>query len=404
MSNSTVERGRGRVVLVTDGEQRAALATVRSLAAAGHTVIVVSSRARCISGASRSASRHFRVPSALADPCGFLDAVEEIVRGSSVDVVLPIAEQSLLPILGARHRFARALIPFVDLERFKNISNKAALLAAARSIGIAIPEQQILISRDQASAFNVDAVRFPVVLKPAHSVAESGGMRIKLGVSHAADAAEFARRVAAYPEAAYPLLVQRRIVGPGIGVFLLIWNGVTVAEHGHRRIREDPPSGGVSVYREAVIADPSLVEQSRALLDQFAWQGVAMVEYKVEAATGIPYLMEVNGRLWGSLQLALDAGVDFPALLVQCALENSPSKQLVRTRPGVRSRWEWGEFRHLLARLRRSPEALALPPGAPSRLRVMLDFFSWHRVDRLEVFRWNDPGPFMREALDQFLE
>ena len=45
-----------------------------------------------------------------------------------------------------------------------------------------------------------------------------------------------------------------------------------------------------------------------------------MVEYKRDSSTGQPYLMEVNGRFWGSLQLAIDSGVDFPRILVACAL------------------------------------------------------------------------------------
>ena len=48
------------------------------------------------------------------------------------------------------------------------------------------------------------------------------------------------------PEA-YPLLVQRRIVGPGRGVFILVWEGRVCAAFGHRRIREKPLTGGVIV-------------------------------------------------------------------------------------------------------------------------------------------------------------
>ena len=37
-----------------------------------------------------------------------------------------------------------------------------------------------------------------------------------------------------------------------------------------------------------------------------------MVEFRIEHGTGEAYLMEVNGRIWGSLQLAIDAGVNLP--------------------------------------------------------------------------------------------
>ena len=59
-----------------------------------------------------------------------------------------------------------------------------------------------------------------------------------------------------------------------------------------------------------------MIEASEKILGHVAWEGVAMVEFLV-ADDGTPYLMEVNTRFWGSLQLSIDAGVDFPYLLYQ---------------------------------------------------------------------------------------
>jgi predicted ATP-grasp superfamily ATP-dependent carboligase len=156
----------------------------------------------------------------------------------------------------------------------------------------------------------------------------------------------------------------------------------------------------VSVYRESIEPDPVLRERALALLDAFAWQGVAMVEFKVEGATGTPYLMEVNGRFWGSLQLAIDAGVDFPALLIEAAADR-PAPPLGEFRAGVRSRWWWGDVDHLIARMRRSRAALDLPGDAPGRWTAIRDFLHVRPgIDRNEVLRWNDPAPFLRESLD----
>ena len=46
------------------------------------------------------------------------------------------------------------------------------------------------------------------------------------------------------------------------------------------------------------------------LLDSIGYQGVAMVEFR-RGSDGQDYFLEINGRLWGSLPLALHAGVDF---------------------------------------------------------------------------------------------
>jgi biotin carboxylase len=42
------------------------------------------------------------------------------------------------------------------------------------------------------------------------------------------------------------------------------------------------------------------------------WQGVGMFEYRWDLTSGRFFLMEFNSRFWGSLHLAMFAGVDFP--------------------------------------------------------------------------------------------
>ena len=116
----------------------------------------------------------------------------------------------------------------------------------------------------------------------------------------------------------HPFLVQAYVSGKGQGLFALYDRGKPVAFFAHKRLREKPPSGGVSVLSESVKVPPNLYYMGRRILDPVQWHGVAMVEFKV-ADNGIPYLMEVNARFWGSLQLAIDAGIDFPWLLYPLA-------------------------------------------------------------------------------------
>lgn len=123
-----------------------------------------------------------------------------------------------------------------------------------------------------------------------------------------------------------------------------------------------------------------------------------MVEYKRDIVTGQPYLMEVNGRFWGSLQLAIDAGVDFPRLLVTAAL-GDPMEPVSVYRLGVRSRWWWGQVDHLVGRIRRP--TTPFPPGTLSAGRAFGDLLlgPFRRRDYEEVLWWNDPQPFVRETI-----
>ncbi len=387
-----------RRVLVTDGEQRAALAITRSLGRTGSEVWVGAASRWSLAGSSRYAAGRVTLPDPLAAPVQYTLAVEAAVRRLGCQLLLPVTEGSLLALLGARERFGECVLPFPDLMTFRAVNDKAAVLAAARKLGIAVPEQVELVA--PSTGIDTERLRFPVVVKPGRSVSEDrGGSRRKFAVHHAATPAELERVLTSLPPAAYPLLLQERIVGPGTGIFLLLWNGELVARFAHRRIREKPPSGGISTCCESVPADPELVSRSLALLQWFGWCGVAMVEYKRDSATGTPYLMEINGRFWGSLQLAVDAGVDFPALLAAVGSGERPAA-VTAYRIGVRSRWWWGEVDHLLARLRRSDAELSLPPDAPARAEVLRAILRpGSRTGRNEILRWEDPLPFVTESV-----
>lgn len=385
-------------VLVTDGQLRPSLAVVRSLGRAGHRVFVCSTRRRSLAGASRFAAGQTSVPDPLTAPDEYADAVVALTKRWGIDVLLPIAEESLLVLLPEAARMPGVRIPFAPPDVFRKVADKEYVTTIAAGIGIAVPEQVVI--RTPGEILSHPAARsmtFPVVVKPARSVAGTGSRRTKLGVVYADDARSLERILSALPDAAYPVLLQRRIEGPGTGVFLLVWNGRLVASFAHRRIREKPPSGGVSVCAESIVPDPSTLAQSLALLTALQWRGAAMVEFKQDRASGRHYLMEINGRFWGSLQLAVDAGVDFPALLVGAAM-GADAAPAAPYRVGVRCRWWWGEVDHLIARVRRPADAAAL--GSP--LCAVRDFLRPGAGVRNEVLRADDPWPFARETLEWF--
>jgi predicted ATP-grasp superfamily ATP-dependent carboligase len=382
-------------VVVTDGTERAALASVRSLGKSGFQVFVIASRAGSLAASSRFCTGSFIAPDSLAEPDLFADRVLELTSRLDAALLLPISEASALAVLPRRAEIVAA-IPFPRLEDFTGICDKARVLAAAATVGIAVPKQ-IVVNGPGELISAVEMVGYPAVLKPSRSVVDSDSRRHKTAVSYvhsAAEAAETARRT---PIEVYPLLVQRRLVGRGHAISVILWDGDLKAAFAHQRVLEKPPSGGVSVLRQSIPLDRDLLERSLRLLRQFSWQGVAMVEFKDDDRTGVPHLMEVNGRMWGSVQLAIDAGVDFPSLLARCALADSPSPTL-GYRTGVRTRWEWGEIDHLLSRLFRSREDLSLPSSSPSRMSTVVTILGSFLRDRGEVLRLGDPKPFFAES------
>lgn len=377
-------------VVVTDGEQRSALAIVRSLGAEGYRVVVASAHPAPLAGASTFCVRQVRAPDPSSDEHAYAQFIVELCRESSASWLIPVTELSLRVLLPIRDR-VEAQVPFPDAATFSAISDKERLLAVAAELGIDVPKQVTVTSSKDLPASR--EIAFPLVIKPSRSV----HLGHKFGVQYALDAAELLATASQMPAAAYPLLLQERIAGPGTGIFLLRCGGKTCAVFAHRRIREKPPSGGVSVVAESIPANPHLVAQSIRLLDAFHWQGVAMVEYKHDTRSGRTVLMEVNGRFWGSLQLAIDAGVDFPKLLLACADGTCPEGPSTY-RTGVRTRWWWGDVDSLLLRLRGSTQSLNLPSGTRGRLSAFSAFLLERA--RNEIFRGSDIGPAVRETIN----
>jgi predicted ATP-grasp superfamily ATP-dependent carboligase len=376
-------------ILVTDGEQRASLAIVRSLGRAGYRCFVCSSSGKSLAGRSRYAFREVRVPDASATPAEFAAGIGSQVDVDGIDVVLPVTEASLLAVLAARDTIA-AEIPFPDLETFRAICDKKRVLSTAHAMGIRVPGQWEIASAADARARQI---QLPVVLKPTRSVFTApDGTKGKVGVRWVHSDGELEAALHGYPPAAYPVLAQEPIPGPGVGVFVLVHEGRCIASFSHRRIREKPPTGGVSVVSQSEPMDEPLLDRSLALLQEFGWSGVAMVEYKRDAATGEPVLMEINGRFWGSLQLAIGAGVDFPRLLVDTALGLKVTP--IHTYRFVRSRWLWGDVDNLIARWR--------GPSATWTDRASATFGLVRACGpgyREEVLRWSDPRPFAHETV-----
>lgn len=396
-------------ILVSDGDSRTALATTRSLIKDGHDVFVAAPGTRSLAGVSRGAHPMVIRASALREPAAYARETAAFTLHAGIDLLLPVSDAAVESLLGHRELIPeRVLLPFPTLPQFRLGTDKARVLALAQTAGFAVPTSVAI--RSVFELDRIDEVVLPAFVKPHRSVVtDATGRASKLDVACVTTRDALRACLLALPPAAFPVLLQEAIRGHGEGCFALRWQGTTLAEFAHRRLREKPPAGGISVFRESIAISPALGTATRALLDALDWQGVAMAECKVEHETGRHVFMELNGRLWGSLQLAIDAGIDFPTLLVNAALGASTGGAQPVTPPrhyrtGVRSRWSWGEVDHLYARLAKSPEELQLVPPFPDRLTVLREFLSapFAASTREEVGRWRDPLPLVLESARRF--
>lgn len=379
-------------ILITDADNRSALAATRALGQAGHTVFTAGPGEPALAGVSRHSAGFDRYADPYHHPDAFVRDVAALIAAHSIDVLLPMTEITTLLLTRARDQLPpQVRIPFPDAETVALAADKSRVLALAHSIGIPIPAT-IVVNGPKDIDDAVARSAFPAVFKPARSRSWTGHEWVTSGTGYCTNADALRAGLQALHPAVFPVLIQERIQGPGVGVFLCRGDDGVLARFAHRRLREKPPSGGVSVLCESAEANPQALRQATELLDAIGWRGVAMVEFKHHLPDGSLRLMEINGRFWGSLQLAIDAGVNFPQLAVQIATGTATPVEGYRI--GVRSRWWWGDVDAMLTLLLKSRESLNLPPDHPGRWRTLASFLRlWQSGTRYELERCDDRQP-----------
>ncbi len=388
-------------VLVLDGNQNQAVACVRSLASAGHQVLVGESAFWSKAGWSRSSSASFNYPSPHENAPGFIARIAQIAAQQPGTLVLPMTEATTLPISAQREALAAASARLV-LPSHNDVLrafNKEETVRLAATLGISVPVTTVVASAEEARAAG-ETIKFPVVLKPRSSVeTQSSGTIKSTGRSRYASTPEELQAI--YREmsrSSSRILVQKFVDGEGTGYFALMHQGELRAEFAHRRIRDVHPTGSGSALRISVEPESHVRAASLKILRALNWHGVAMVEFR-QVPGQPPIFMEVNGRFWNSLPLACYAGADFPALLARMAESGDIEKQN-SFRTGVQCRWLLGDFRHLVEVWRGAPPGYPRP--YPGRFRTLLSVMTPVPGTFHDNFQWADPMPELGDWLSFF--
>lgn len=387
-------------VLVTEGENRSSLAVTRSLGRYGCKVIVSGEKLKNLASCSKYCSDRYAVPSPVYDCPGYLEAIAGIVTSEDIKVLFPMTEPAVLLLAEHRLKFPPEMIlACPELEKIRTVFDKSVVFRLAEELGVAIPRTLFVKNRDDFFQKKTEVQCFPVVVKPSLSKIRLGNGFLSAGVRYADDHAALERLFLEERFLDYPSMIQEKIIGPGTGLFTLFEDSRHLALFSHKRILEKPPSGGVSVVCESVSLDQEMIEASRKLLAAVGWHGVAMVEFKRDERDGRPKLMEINGRFWGSLQLAVASGVDFPVLLLKQVLgEGRLAEVKASYQVGLRMKWFLGTLDHLLIRLRHRDASLNLSPSSASKFGAIVNFASLGGKNLVfDVIDLKDLRPFFCE-------
>jgi len=384
-------------ILILDGNQRSALATTRSLGKKGCIIYVVDSTPQSLAGSSKYCAKYIQSTNILTNPKQFTEEIKDIIAKFDIKIILPMTDISTATILKQRAQFTSISIPAPTYEAYNQASNKNSLFKLAISLGIPTPKT-IFIDSTNEIGHRLNELAYPVVIKPSKSRVLVNNHWISTQVSYAHSLDDLQHQIKENDWLqSFPFMVQEYIQGDGHGTFAFYEQGRPITFFAHKRLREKPPSGGVSVLRESTPVNPLMQEISKKLLDHIGWHGAAMVEFIV-SNDGTPYLIEINGRFWGSLQLSIDAGIDFPHLAYLLAA-NKPLPTNINYRPHIRSRWLLGDLDHLYLTLKSDNKKISLP----EKFSAIIEFMKFYQKNTYyEVNRLNDIKPFLYELKNYF--
>lgn len=380
-------------VLVTDASERAALAIIRSLGKKGVEVTAAEDMSVNAGSLSKYCRHGIIYPSPQRDYKKFLQWLLWLVKKESYDLLIPATEVTCVLLSRYREQFepyVEVTVPSYDI--MKTTVDKAQTIRIADEHSIPHPKTVFVKTVEDIKAI-ADEVDYPVVIKPRSKIIWTDKSAIIMKVTHENYAfapkdliTKYYKILSQHKELIaqdYLPFIQDYVPGNGYGVGTLFWDSKPKAIFVHKRLREYPITGGASTLRVSV-ENEKLVSLALKILQSIHWQGVAMAEFKIDKRDGQPKLMEINGRFWGSLPLAIASGIDFPYLLYKVTMGREVSPQF-NYRVGVKRRWLVpGDLLWLLSSL----------VGNSKKLHVIGAFLkSFETAD--DILSADDPLPFL---------
>ena len=328
---------RSHRVLITNGSSRTAYAALRSLSKSGLTCFSADVSRFGMCQSSRFSKGSYLYTSHYESEERFISDLVELVEEHQITILFPSHNETEI-IARNRHRFDSMAVAAIPAESHCAIfNNKSQAYDLAEKLGIPVPARIHYTEPQQISSLLESRGIERTVVK---LLTGNSGKGVFYGDSpeHTRVVVEklikeYGLELDRYPQ------VEEYVQGEGYGNSVLYWHGLHIANFTHRRLRDKISTGGTSVYREAS-CHKGIEAAAQKLFHSIGWHGLAMCEFKVCPVTEKFWFIEVNPRMWGSIPLAIAAGVDFPYLTYLCASRDTGAANIHNDSCDVARNWK----------------------------------------------------------------
>ena len=300
-------------VLVLGSDARSFLSIVRSLGRAGLEVHSAWTEKSSIARSSRFLYQTHEIATPWDGGIGWIRNLNDLHSANDFAWVVPCNDQSAIPIRASRDSLIQSQTYYLlNDQAFDVVNSKIESVALAGLLGIPIPRSATISDAGQLDEI-ADELGFPLVLKPESSFT-SASLSRKRKVVTIGSQVELNSAFQRMSTSEAPLQVQKYFQGVGTGIEFLADQGKLLRVFQHLRLHE-PPGGGGSSYRKSIPLHHKMLEATEKLVGHTKYSGVGMAEFLWNRPTDQWRFVEINGRFWGSLPLAIASKADFPANL-----------------------------------------------------------------------------------------
>jgi predicted ATP-grasp superfamily ATP-dependent carboligase len=300
-------------VIVTGGQFPAALAALRSLARHGFDPVAVATTRGSYARFSRSVAAIHRVPDVSASASRFVEGVAAICAGQDPVVLIPGTEPELVALVTWSHLLPPSVLGLPSPETLHRATDKILLNELARAAGLEVPPSTFVGVEGPAEP---SSLPFPGVIKPVRTVAQNGDMLTSVSatpIAGPADLSTFLARVGGGGALYQPLLAGELYSLAGV-----MWRGRLQAPVQQVALSIFPePCGGSAVAR-SVQVEESRVHQMEHVLNAMGWEGIVQLQW-IRNAEG-DFVIDVNPRIYGSIELANAVGCELAAIWAKLLL------------------------------------------------------------------------------------
>lgn len=387
--------------IVTCGDSRQSLSVVRSLGRAEIPVAVGAKIRPALSMWSRFATSTFLTENPDTRSYAFAEQIANEIRARYAICALASTDTALWALSRFRELMpiaARRLLP-PHYSVVRSLDHEA-LHHFAQSLGI--PCAPLIrvdsdLSHNQALA-SLDGLCYPMLIRPIVPWSQMADVTIDINrrlVARSKDHLE--KMLRELPDMNNGFLASAYQSLRAISYFGVAQKGEVLVEGFQERLNELEPYNEVATLAKSISPIVSIRNHSRELLSALQWQGPFKVEY-IKDKNGNYKLMSLIGRMWGSLALAITAGVNIPLICYRLAEGTLTSEILRNARPNVSMRWLLGDVQAKL--LNPAKMAIGLMDWLQElRMRTLWDSVlgKRDRITSYDVFDMHDPMPFLYE-------